>query len=117
MFRSKLIVPALTFSCLLASQAVVPTVALASPLHMHLAAQPSFGGIKMVKLSLANNTSAPIDVKVGDTPMTIAPGKTVPVSAPAGTEITMTTAVPTHAAGSVLGKISPEMSGATIHVN
>ena len=36
---------------------------------------------KMVNLNLANNTGASLDVKVGETPMTIENGKTVKISA------------------------------------
>jgi hypothetical protein len=116
MFRSKLIIPALSAVCLFSSQAVVPPPVMASPLRTNLSIQPIFGN-KMVKLNLANNTGSPLDVKVGDTPMTIAPGKTVPVSAPAGTKITVVTAFATHGVGTVLAEISPDMSGATIRVN
>jgi hypothetical protein len=116
MFRSKLIVPVLSVVCLLASQAVVPTLAVASPLRTNISMQPFFGA-KMVKLSLANNTKSPLDIKVGDTAMTIAPGATMPVAAPAGTKITFATAVTTHAAGEVLTQLSPELSGVTIRVN
>jgi hypothetical protein len=116
MFRSKLIVPALSVVCLLASQAVVPTLAVASPLRTNISMQPFFGA-KMVKLSLTNNTSNPVDIKVGDSPMTIAPGKTQLVTAPAGTMITFVSAVSNHAAGAVLTQLSTDMSGATIHIN
>jgi hypothetical protein len=116
MFRSKLIVPALSVACLLASQAVVPTLVLASPLRANLSVQPMFR-TKMINLNLANNTSSPLDIKVGDTPMTIAPGKTMPVSAPAGTKITVATAITSHAVGAVLAEMSSELSGVTIRVN
>jgi hypothetical protein len=117
MFRSKLIVPALVVACLLGSQAVVPSVASASVLRAaDHSVLPMFGN-KVVKLSLANNTSNALDVKVGETPMTIAPGATVQVSAPAGTKIVVATATSSHAAGDVLAEVSSELSGATIRIN
>jgi hypothetical protein len=117
MFRSKLIVPALSVMCLLASQAVVPSLAMASsPLRAIVAAAP-VPGAKMVHLNLCNNTTTSLDMKVGDTPVTLAVGETVQLSAPAGAKITLLTAVTTHEAGSIVAEVSKDMSGATIHVN
>jgi hypothetical protein len=116
MFRSKLIVPALSVVCLFASQAVVPTMAMASPLKAVPSIHATFGK-HMVSLNLANSTSAPLDVKVGDTPMTIEAGKTVKISAAPGTKITLSTASSTHEAGAVLAEVSGELSGATIRIN
>lgn len=116
MFRSKLIVPALSVACLFASQAVLPTVAMASPVKTVPSLHATFGK-HMVNLNLANSTSAPLDVKVGETPMTIAPGKTVKISAAPGTKITLATASGTREAGVVLAEVSGELSGATIRIN
>ncbi len=117
MFRSKLMIPALSAVCLLASQAVVPSMALAaSPIRAIVAATP-FAGAKMVHLSLANSLATAIDLKVGETAVTLAAGETVKLSAPAGSKITVVNAVPTHEAGSLLAQVAPSMSGATIRVN
>jgi hypothetical protein len=117
MFRSKLIVPALSVVCLLASQAVVPTLASASALRRaDHSTQPLFGN-KVVKLSLSNNTGSSLDVKVGETPMTIAAGATVKISAVTGTKIVVATAVKDRAAGEVLAEVTSNLSGATIHIN
>jgi hypothetical protein len=123
MFRSKLIVPALSVACLLASQAVVPSMALAAaPVRSIIATAPTTGTtstakVKMVHLSLANNTSSPIEVTVGDTPATVAAGETVKLSAPAGAKIVVATATATHPAGSVLAEVTPALSDATIRIN
>ena len=116
MFRSKLIIPALSVACLVASQAVVPTMAMASPLKTVPSVHATFGK-HMVNLNLANSTSAPLDVKVGDTPMTIEAGKTVKISAAPGTKITLATASGTREAGSLLAEVSGDLSGATIRIN
>jgi hypothetical protein len=116
MFRSKLIVPALSIACLFAAQAVVPTLAMASPLRTNLSIQPSLN-THMVNLNVANSTNAALDIKVGETAMTIAPGKTVKVSAAPGTKITVVTASGTHEAGSLLAEVSSSLSGATIRIN
>jgi hypothetical protein len=123
MFRSKLIVPALAVVCLLGSQVVVPSMALASgPVRAIVATAPTTGTTataktKMVHLSLANKSSSPLDVTVGETPVTVAAGETVKVSAPAGAKIVVTTATATHAAGETLAQVSPDLSGATININ
>lgn len=116
MLRRKLIVPALSVAMLLVSQAVVPFVASASPLHPVVPVHAKFG-TKMVHLSLANNTTSAVEIMVGETPMSIAPGQTVKVNISAGTKIVMTAASGTHEAGSVLAQVSNEMSGATIRIN
>ncbi len=118
MFRAKLIVPALSVVCLLASRAVVPSAALAasSPLRAIVAAQP-VAGARMVHLNLANGTASAMELKIGETPVTLAAGETVKVSAPAGTKIVLAAAVGERAAGEVLAQVSKATSGATIHIN
>src|ERR1700742_888154 len=76
MFRLKFMIPALSVACLVASQAVVPTMAMASPLKTVPSIHASYGK-HMVNLNLANSTGATLEVKVGDTPMSIEAGKTV----------------------------------------
>ncbi len=116
MFRSKLIVPALSVACLVAAQAVAPVCAMASPLRTKVPVR-AFMGTKMVNLNLANNTKDTLDVKVGESAMTIPAGQTVKVSAAPGTKIVYASASATHAAGTILAQLSSEMSGATIRVN
>jgi hypothetical protein len=121
MFRSKLIVPALAVACLLGSQAVIPSMALASgPVRAIVATAPSAttsAKTKMVHLNLANKSSSPLDVTVGETPVTVAAGETVKLSAPAGAKIVVATATATHAAGDLLAQVSSDLSGATININ
>lgn len=116
MFRSKLIVPALSAVCLLASQAVVPSASAAmSPLRAIIAQSPA--GAKMVKLSLSNQSGGPLDVTVGETPVTVAAGETVKLSAPVGAKIKVATATSTREAGAVLAEVSKDLSDATIRIN
>jgi hypothetical protein len=123
MFRSKLIVPALAVACLLASQAVVPSMALASaPVRAIVATAPATGTapaakIKMVHLNLANKTNSALDVTVGETPVTVAAGETVKLSAPTGAKIVVATATATHPAGDLLAQVSSDLSGATLNIN
>jgi hypothetical protein len=117
MFRSKFVIPALSVVCLLASQAVVPSVASASPLRENIPVRAmTTNKIKMVNLNLANNTGSVLEVKVGDQPLTIEAGKTAKISAPAGTKIVVTASA-NHEVGSTLAELSNDISGATLRVN
>ena len=71
---------------------------------------------KMVKLSLRNDTSSPIDVAVGDKVMTLDPGKPVNLSLAVGTRIVAKTATANHAAGSLIGEVITEHNGTTIGI-
>lgn len=116
MFRSKLMIPALSAVCLLASQAVVPSVAMAaSPLRAIVAQSPA--GAKMVKLNLTNSSAAPLDLKVGETAVTLAAGETVKLSAPEGAKIVVATATSTREAGAVIAQVSRDLSDANIRIN
>jgi hypothetical protein len=116
MFRSKLIVPVLSIACLFAAQAVVPTVAMAaSPIRV-IVATP-IAGSRLVHLNLVNSTASTMDVKVGETAVTLAAGETVKVTAPVGTKITFAGESATHATGSLLAEVSSGLSDATIRIN
>lgn len=115
MFRSKLMIPALSAVCLLASQAVVPSAFAASPLRAIVAQSPA--GAKMVKLNLTNSSSAALDLKVGETALTIAVGETIKLSAPEGAKIVVATATGTREAGSIIAQVSRDLSDANIRIN
>ncbi len=120
MFRSKLIVSALSFVpavCFMAaSQAVLVPSASASVLHgAPLAGHMSLGG-KTVKLSLNNATGQTVNIMVGTQAVTIDAGKTVQVSAAAGTNITFTSDTATHKTGDVLVQVSKDLGGSTLHI-
>ena len=112
MFRSKLIVPAVLSACFLG---LVPTSLYASPLH--LAPTHAFLGSKLVKLSVCNSSAQALQLKIGETAMTIAPGATVPVSAEVGAKIVNVEATSTHAAGEVITEVSKTLSGAILRIS
>jgi hypothetical protein len=85
-------------------------VSISSPIHA------MFGKTKMVKLSLRNDTSGPIEVTVGDKVMTLDPGKPVNLSLAVGTRIVANTATPNHAAGALIGQVITEHEGTTISI-
>ncbi len=69
---------------------------------------------KTVHLQLRNSTSAPMQVKAGDTEMTLAPGKLVAVKLPVGTQIVAVTDSAHYPQGTVLATISTSLADATI---
>jgi hypothetical protein len=84
--------------------------AIVTPLHA------MFEKSKMVKLSLRNDTDAPMELKVGEDVMTIAAGKTVAVKLAIGTRIVTNAATAGHASGALLAEVSPALSDATIGI-
>jgi len=67
-----------------------------------------------VKLSLRNDSGAPMEVKVGDKVMTLDPGKPVSLNLEVGTRIVANSATPNHPAGSLIEEVISDHNGATI---
>ena len=95
---------------------VAPTLH-ASPVNTMSPVHALFGNPKTVKLTLRNDTGAPLEIRAGETVMTIAAGKTMAVSLPAGTRITTNTATKGHVAGDLLVQVSSSLSGATVGIS
>lgn len=114
MFRSKFILPVVSAVCLVATQAAVKPAFAASPLRAIVA--QSAVGAKLIKLNLNNTTSSPLDLKVGDTDVTLAAGETVKLSAPVGAKITVANATSTRQAGDIIVQVSKDLSDATIRI-
>jgi hypothetical protein len=103
-------VAVVAISLLAAPAMYAAPTSISSPVHA------MFSKTKLVKLSLRNDSSSAIDVKVGDKVMTLAPGKPVELSLPVGTRILANTATPSHEAGSVIEEVISEHNGATISI-
>ena len=88
-----------------------PAATMATPVHA------MFSKTKMVKLSLRNDSGAPVRVKAGDTSMTLNPGKPETLKLAEGTAITVEEATPTHAAGALIAQVSTSLQGATIVIH
>jgi hypothetical protein len=69
---------------------------------------------KMVSFHLRNDASTPIQVKAGESELTLAPGKTVQVKVAAGASIVAENTTPNYAAGSVVSVVSSVLSGGTV---
>jgi hypothetical protein len=102
---------AVVASSLLAAPAVYAAPAsIPSPVHAMFAKTKT----STVKLSLRNDSGAPMEVKVGDRVMTLDPGKPVTLNLEVGTRIVANSATPNHPAGSLIEEVISDHNGATI---
>jgi hypothetical protein len=100
-----------------ASLTLSPAVYAATSIHTPVNAM--FGksaSSKTVKLTLINDSNAPMEVKAGDDIVKLEAGKPVTVSLPIGTRVTATTASSTHEAGALLAQVSDSLNGAILHI-
>jgi hypothetical protein len=114
MKRLNFVTIAVVATSLLAAPAVYAAPAnISSPVHA------MFGKSKTstVKLSIRNDSSSPIEVKVGEKVMTLDPGKPVSLSLEVGTRIVANTATPSHPAGSLIEEVIKDHDGATIVIH
>ena len=92
------------------------TAAYAAPTSITVPVHAMFAKEKMVKLSVRNDTGALLELRVGDNVMTIDAGKTVALKLAVGTRILANAATSTHAVGSLLAEVSPQLNDATIGI-
>ena len=110
MFNRKMILSVAATACLFVPSLMVAQTATAP------AAQTAVKTGKTIKFTVANKTSAPIDLKSGEEQMTIAAGASRQVKAPAGTKIVTTSASPAGEAGTVVAEVTNDMGGSTVNV-
>jgi len=92
------------------------TAVYAAPTSVHAPVHAMFGNPKLVTLSLRNDSSTALELKVGEQLMTLEAGKLITLKLPVGTRILANATTPTHEAGTLLAQISGELSGATIGI-
>jgi hypothetical protein len=109
MNRRSVVIAMVVGASLLASEAMY-----AAPVAVHAPVYAMFGAEGLVKFSLHNETDTPIKVKAGDTEMTLAPGKIVPVKLPVGAKVVVLEASTHYAEGSVLTVVYQELSNSTL---
>ena len=90
------------------------TTAYAAPIPVPVHAM--FAKTKMVKLNLRNDSSAPMELKVGEDVITIDAGKTIAVKAAVGARIVTTTSTASHPSGTLLAEVTTALSDATIGI-
>jgi hypothetical protein len=105
----------LTVAVVAASLFAAPAVyaapaSVSSPVHAMFAKTKS----TTVKLSLRNDSGAPMEVKVGDKVVTLDPGKPVSMDLEVGTRIVANSTTPNHPAGSLIEEVIKDHNGATI---
>jgi hypothetical protein len=86
----------------------------AAPASFGVPVHAMFAKTKMVKLSVRNDSSASLELKVGEQVMTLDAGKTLALNLPVGTRILANTASGKYQAGAVLAEVSTSLSDATI---
>jgi hypothetical protein len=105
----------LTIAIVAASLFAAPAV-YAAPSGISVPVHAMFGKTKTntVKLNLRNDSTSPIDVKVGDKVVTLDPGKPVSLNLEVGTKIVSSSDTPGHPAGSLIEQVIKDHNGATI---
>ena len=103
-------------SILLAIVAALPTshIVHAAPTTFHAPINAMFAKEKTVKLSLHNGSASPIELKVGDSLMTLAAGQIVKVDLPIGTRIVTNTTTANAQAGTLITQVTKELSGVVL---
>jgi hypothetical protein len=105
----------LTIAFVAASLFAAPAV-YAAPASISSPVHAMFGKTKSntVKLNLRNDSSTPIDVKVGDKVMTLDPGKPVSLNLEVGTRIVSQSNTASHPEGSLIEQVIKDHNGATV---
>jgi hypothetical protein len=95
---------------------VAPSAVFAAPAGIHSPVHAMFSKTKNIKFTLRNDSSSPMELKVGEEVVTLDAGKSLEVKLPAGARILANSATQTHQAGSVIAEVSDSLNGAIIHV-
>ena len=111
MKRRNLVAVVVISSSLLASQAV-----FAAPTSFHSPINAMFGKTKTVKVTLINDSGAPMEVKCGDDVVKLDAGKPVTLKLTTGTRVVANSASPLHQPGSLIAEVSDSLSGAILHI-
>jgi hypothetical protein len=109
MIRRSLFVAPLAVACLFASQAVY-----ASPVSVLSPVNAMFARSKTIKFELRNASASPMELKAGDTVMTLKAGETLAVNLAPGTRIVTNLASSDHPAGTLVLEVSGSMNGTTV---
>ncbi|MDW5265833.1 MULTISPECIES: hypothetical protein [Acidobacteriaceae] len=112
MIRHSLFVTPIAVACLFASQALY-----ASPINMGAPTNAMFARSKTVKFQLHNASAAAMDLKAGDTVVTLKAGETIHLELAPGTRIVTNSATDAHPAGTIVLEVSAGFSGSTVTLN
>jgi hypothetical protein len=95
---------------------IAPSVVFAAPASIHSPVNAMFSKTKTIKFTLRNDSSSPMELKVGDEVVTLDAGKSLEVRLPAGARVLANAATALHQPGSVIAEVSDSLSGAIIHI-
>jgi len=109
MIRRSLFIAPLAVACLFISQAVY-----ASPLNLVGPTHAMFSRSKTVKFSLHNASATSMDLRAGDTVMTLKAGETLSINLPAGTRIVTNVATNDHPAGTLVLQVATAFDGTIV---
>jgi hypothetical protein len=109
LIRRSCFVPPLALACLLTAQALY-----AAPLTVTPGVHAMFARSKTVKFKLHNGSAAEMDLRAGDTAVTLKAGETITLDLPSGTRIVTSTASGDQPAGTLVLQVMPGFSGTTI---
>ncbi|HUZ93407.1 MAG TPA: hypothetical protein VMU57_00685 [Edaphobacter sp.] len=109
MIRRPFLVAPIAIACLFASQGLY-----ASRVNMIAPVNAMFVRSKTVKFQLHNASAAAMDLKAGDTALTLKAGETIKLDLPTGTRIVTNAASSAHPAGTLVLEVSTGFSGSTV---
>jgi len=101
----------------MAASLVSAQAVYAAPVSFRVPVHAMFLGTKTVSFKLLNKTASPLKVKVGESEMTLEPGKVTDVKAAIGAQIVNVEATSSKQAGELIVTASSELSGATISIS
>lgn len=107
--RRSCFVPPIALACLLTAQALY-----AAPVTVTPGVHAMFARSKTVKFKLHNGSAAAMDLRAGETSMTLKAGETVALDLPSGTRIVTNSASGDQPAGTLVLEVTPGFSGTTI---
>jgi hypothetical protein len=109
MIRRSLLIAPLAIACLFAPQAIY-----ASPVNGLNPTHSMFARSKTVKFSLHNASASSMDLRAGDTVMTLKAGETITLNLPPGTRIVTNATSSTQPGGALVLDVSPGFNGSTV---
>jgi hypothetical protein len=95
---------------------VTSSAVFAAPAAIHSQVNAMFSKTKTIKFTIRNDSSSPMELKVGDEVVNLDAGKSLEVKLPVGARILANSATQIHQAGSLIAEVSDRLNGAIIHI-
>lgn len=99
-----------------AATLLLSPVVYAAPVNLNAPLNGMLAKEKTIKLSLHNDSSISVELRVGADLMTLAAGKSVNLKLPIGTRIVANSDTSTIRAGTLIAEVSKELSGVIVHI-